>query len=194
MTDESLHILGISGSLRRASFNRGLLRVAQEAAPDRVEIETFELNDIPAYNADIEAVGDPDAVRELKERIAAADALLIATPEYNGSIPGLLKNAIDWASRPPGKSVLRSKVVAVMGAAAGRSGTVRAQADLRQSLAVFACQVLQEPVVAVAKAYGRFDAQGDLKDETVREEVAALVVALEAWTRKIQAEMASDSE
>ena len=122
-----LNILGISGSLRKASFNRGLLRAAQELAPDDVEIELFDLLDIPIYNGDVEADGKPDSVQRLQERIVAADAVLIATPEYNGSYSGVLKNAIDWASRPFPQPVLAEKPVGIMGAAAGRFGTARAQ-------------------------------------------------------------------
>src|SRR5687767_4059968 len=107
MTNEQFRILGIPGSLRRASYNRGLLRAARQDAPEGVEISEFDLLLIPPYNGDVEAEGDPPPVRELKERIRRADALLIAAPEYNYSIPGVLKNAIDWASRPPQDSPLR---------------------------------------------------------------------------------------
>lgn len=181
MADVTLRILGVCGSLRKASYNGGLLRVAQASAPEGVEIETFALNDIPLYNADVEAAGDPQPVRELKGRVAGADALLIATPEYNGSVPGLLKNTIDWLSRPPQNTCLRSKTVAIMGASAGRSGTLRAQGQLRQLLAIFGCRIMEEPVVAIEGARDRFDAGGDPLEGAIREEVAAFVSAFADW-------------
>ena len=127
MTNGRFQILGIAGSLRLASYNRGLIRAAQQVAPDGVEIAAFDLLPIPLYNADVEAEGAPAPVRDLKERIRAADALLIATPEYNYSIPGVQKNAIDWASRPPQDSPLRHKPIGLMGASPGGFGTVRSQ-------------------------------------------------------------------
>src|SRR5438105_1890059 len=116
MTEVRFEVLGIAGSLRRASYNRGLIRAAREVAPQGMEISAFDLLPVPLYNGDVEAEGDPEPVRDLKERIRAADALLIAAPEYNYSIPGVLKNAIDWASRPPSDSALRHKPIALMGA------------------------------------------------------------------------------
>jgi chromate reductase, NAD(P)H dehydrogenase (quinone) len=110
MKDERIHVLGIAGSLRRLSYNRGLLRAAEELAPESMELEVFDIAPIPVYDGDVEEQGDPEPVRELKERIRQADALLIATPEYNHSIPGVLKNALDWASRPP-QRVLAGKPV-----------------------------------------------------------------------------------
>src|SRR5690242_6672036 len=124
----SIHLLGFAGSLRKGSYNRALLRAAEELLPEGVTLETFEIAPIPLFNDDLRLQGDPEPVRFFKERIAAADALLIATPEYNFSIPGVPKNAIDWASRPPDQSPLRGKPVGVMGASTGQFGTVRAQA------------------------------------------------------------------
>jgi chromate reductase len=136
VTERVLRILGIPGSLRRESYNRGLLLAAQELAPPGVELELYEVRELPLYDEDLERTGPPDQVLHFKQAIARADALLIATPEYNWSVPGPLKNAIDWASRPPATSPLRRKPVALMGASTGISGTIRAQLALRQIFAV----------------------------------------------------------
>ena len=128
----SVNVLGFAGSLRKGSFNRMLLRAAVELAPPAMTIETIELDSIPLYNGDVEAQGDPEPVAEWKDAIRRADAILVVTPEYNYGIPGVLKNAIDWASRPPGKSVLNGKPAAIMGASPGGFGSVRAQLQLRQ--------------------------------------------------------------
>lgn len=125
--------LGIPGSLRSGSYNRALLRAARELAPEGMGIDTFELHDVPPYNGDVEAEGDPRPVVALKQAIREADALLIATPEYNRGLPGVLKNAIDWASRPPLASPLARKPAAVMGASTGMGGTARAQEQLRRA-------------------------------------------------------------
>ena len=130
-----LSFLGIAGSLRRGSFNRGLIRAAAAVAPGGTTVVAYDLADVPMFNADVEVDGDPRAVAALKQAIADADALLIATPEYNHCVPGVLKNAIDWASRPPRQSVLTGKPVAIMGASTGRGATARAQAHLRDGLA-----------------------------------------------------------
>ncbi len=123
--------LAVAGSLRQGSYNRGLLRAAEELAPDWVEVRYFDIGQLPFFNEDVEAAGDPEPVRRFKDALAASNAVLIATPEYNGAVPGVLANAIDWASRPGGRSVLRNKPVAVMGAVLGQSGSANAQATLR---------------------------------------------------------------
>jgi chromate reductase, NAD(P)H dehydrogenase (quinone) len=133
VTDRPIRILGIPGSLRQHSYNRGLIRAAQDVAPEGVEVELYLLHDIPFFNGDVEDIGDPDAVVRFKEAIREADGLLIATPQYNRSIPGVLKNAIDWASRPPRGSALDGKPTAVFGASPGATGTARAQSQLRQA-------------------------------------------------------------
>lgn len=184
---EVFHILGFAGSLRKGSFNRGLLRAAQEVAPAGVQIESYDLAPIPLYNGDVEAQGDPDVVRDFKAHIRGADALLIATPEYNYSIPGVLKNAIDWASRPPASTVLLHKPIALMGATGGNFGTVRAQLALRQSLVFVKAYVLVAPEVLVFRARDRFDAEGNLTDEETRQFVRSLVEALVDWGRRLQA-------
>lgn len=183
--NKPIHVLGFSGSLRKGSFNTALLRVAQEVLPENLSLEIFDLSALPLYNTDLEVSGVPDAVRDFKSRIAAASALLIATPEYNYSVPGVLKNAIDWASRPPKDSPLTSKPIAIMGAG-GMLGTVRAQMHLRQILLHNGTFVLNKPEVYVTKAFERFDKQGRLLDESVRQRVHDLVAALQAWTLRLQ--------
>jgi chromate reductase len=178
--------LGIAGSLRHGSYNRGLIRAAAEVAPAGITVVGFELKDIPLFNADVEADGEPESVTALKEAIAAADALVIATPEYNHCVSGVLKNAIDWASRPARDSVLSGKPVAVMGATPGRGGTARAQAQLRDGLTYTNGLVLPLPEVLVARAREKFDDNGNLIDEETRQDVRELLVALAAWTRRLQ--------
>jgi len=185
MDSRPLNVLGIAGSLRRASLNRGLIRAAIEVAPSGVVVTAHDLGDIPLYNGDVEAQGDPVPVAAFKRAIAAADALLIATPEYNHCIPGVLKNAIDWASRPARASVLTGKPVAIMGASSGRSGTARAQAQLRDGLAYTNGIVLPLPEVLVSQAGERFDADGTLTDVATAEEIRDLLVALAAWIRRL---------
>lgn len=182
----SLTFLGIAGSLRRASYNRGLIRAAIEVAPAGTRVVSFELADIPLYNADVEAEGDPPPVATFKRAIAAADALVIATPEYNHCVPGVLKNAIDWASRPARRSVLTDKPVAIMGASTGRGGTARAQAHLRDGLAYTNGLVLPLPEVLVGTAGEKFADDGTLIYGATMDEVRDLLVSLAAWTRRLQ--------
>ena len=181
-----LSFLGVAGSLRGASYNRGLIRAAIELAPPGTTVTPWELGDIPLFNADVEALGDPPPVVAFKQAIARADALVIATPEYNHCVPGVLKNAIDWASRPPRRSVLTNKPVAVMGASTGRGGTARAQAHLRDGLAYTNGFVLPLPEVLVDLAADKFDDDGNLVDDATRGEVRDLLVSLAAWTRRLQ--------
>ena len=173
-----MQILGIAGSLRGGSYNRGLLRAAQELLPEGVELVEHGLGTLPFYDGDVEAAGDPEAVVALKDAIRGADALLIATPEYNRGIPGVLKNAIDWASRPPLGSPLTGKPVAVMGASTGRGGTARAQEQLRSALEFSRADVLEQPEVLVPEAYLRFDERGALVDEGTRAELAEVLDTL----------------
>ena len=181
-----MQLLGISGSLRSGSFNTALLRAAQELAPADMKIEIVRLHDIPPYDGDVEAAGDPEPVRALKQAIADADALLIATPEYNRGIPGVLKNAIDWASRPPRHSVLDAKPVALVGASTGIGGTANAQEQLRQALAFPGAQTMPDPHVLVGRARDKFDEGGTLTDETTRRELHQLLVALADWRARVQ--------
>ena len=173
-----MHVLALSGSLRRDSYNTALLRAAAEVAPQGTEIELYEgLASLPPYDADSDVGAGPPAVQDLRKRIAAADALLVATPEYNGSIPGQLKNAVDWASRPFPGSALRGKTVAVIGASTSAYGGLWAQTELRKSLGVAGARVLENGV-AVPNAQERFDADGTLLDATLRDRLAALLAAL----------------
>jgi chromate reductase len=165
-----------------------LLRAAEELAPDWVEVQFFDIGTLPFFNEDVEAKGDPEAVRRLKDAISLANAVLIATPEYNGAVPGVLANTIDWASRPPGQSVLRNKPVAVMGAVLGKSGSANAQAVLRGVLGRIGAIVIPDPQVLVPRASRLFDEQVNLRDEDTREEIRQLVEAVAHWCRRVQPE------
>jgi chromate reductase len=169
-----MRVLGISGSLRRDSYNTQLLRAAGELLPDGVELELYdELRELPPYDQDVEDAGAPPPVQDLRDRIAGAGAVLFATPEYNGSIPGVLKNAIDWASRPRGEAALLNKPVAVVGASTGAFGGVWAQADLRKVLGITGARVV-EGEVAIGHASDRF-ASGTLIDPEFRSQLGELV-------------------
>ncbi|MCS7050657.1 MAG: NAD(P)H-dependent oxidoreductase [Thermomicrobium sp.] len=185
MSERPLRILGIPGSLRRHSYNRGLLLAARELAPPGVVIDLYELHALPLYDQDLETAGPPPSVLAFKQAIAEADALLIATPEYNWSVPGPLKNAIDWASRPPATSPLRRKPVGIMGAATGPAGTIRAQLALRQIFASTESYVLPKPDLFVREAAALFH-DGRLVDQQTRERLRELLEALVAWTRRFR--------
>jgi chromate reductase len=188
MNAPSIRVLGIAGSLRTGSFNRALLRAAAELAPAGLTIDLFDgLGAIPPYDADVEAQGDPAPVTALKTAIRETDALLIATPEYNYGVPGALKNAIDWASRPPGKSVLNGKPAAIMGGTPGGTGTARAQLALRQSFVFTDTRALLQPEVLVARAHEKIDAAGRLTDEPTRQLIRRLLEGLADWTRRVGA-------
>lgn len=174
---DKVKILGIAGSLRSGSYNRLALKAAQELLPDGAELELIELHGIPVFNQDDE-LSPPAAVLEFKRRIAAADAILFATPEYNYSISGALKNAIDWASRPYGKSAWQGKPAAVMGASTGSLGTARAQYHLRQILVAQDMPVVNQPEVMIGGAEQRFDSDGRLVDAASRKLIQALLAAL----------------
>jgi len=180
-----VRILGIAGSLRKASFNRAALRAAGTLLPPDATLETFELDGLPGFSEDDER-SPPVKVVELKRRIRAADALLFATPEYNYSVPGVLKNAIDWASRPYGDSAWAGKPAAIMGASPGALGTARAQYHLRQIFVFLDIHALNRPEVMISDAATRFDADGNLTDEGTRERIRKLLAALEDWTRRLQ--------
>lgn len=184
--EKTLTILGIAGSLRKASYNRAALRAARELVPEGVKIEIFELNDIPPFNQD-EEKNPPQSVIDFKQRVRAADAILFVTPEYNYSIPGVLKNAIDWASRPYGDSAWNDKPVAIIGASIGTSGTVRAQYHLRQSFVFLNMHPINGPEVMITNAAERFDEQGNLKDEKTREIIKKMLSNLADWTRQLEA-------
>ena len=179
-----VRILGIAGSLRRQSYNRALLRAATQVAPEGATIEVFEIDGIPPFSEDDEQ-SPPEKVVELKRRIREADAVLFVTPEYNYSIPGVLKNAIDWASRPYGDSAWSGKPAAVMGASVGAIGTARAQYHLRQVMVFLNMFPLNQPEVMVGGADERFDTVGNLTDEETREYVRLQLQSLADWTRRI---------
>ncbi len=185
MTEEStIHILGISGSLRDASYNTALLQAAVELLPAGMTLEITDLEGIPPFDQD-EEKPMPEPVMRLRARIAAADAVLIATPEYNSSISGVLKNAIDWASRSP-QAPFSGKPVAVIGASTGVFGTARAQLVLRQVLTHIGALVLPKPEVMVARAGEAFDTEGRLVNETTRGFLGQLLAALGDWTRLVK--------
>lgn len=178
-------ILGIAGSLRQQSYNRSALRAAKELAPEGVTVDIFELDGIPGFNEDQEN-NPPAQVIELKKRIRAADAVLFVTPEYNYSISGVLKNAIDWASRPYGDSAWSGKPAAIMGASIGNIGTARAQYHLRQICVFLNVFLLNQPEVMIGNAAQRFDAQGNLTDEDTRERIRKLLQSLVQWTERLR--------
>jgi len=187
--DQPLVVCAIAGSLRRASYNRALLRAAKELAPAGMEIRIFEgIGALPLFDQDLEATGDPAPVRALREAIDEADALLVATPEYNHGVPGVLKNAIDWASRPARGTVLAGKPTAIFGASPGVTGTARAQAQLRQTFVFTDTPVLPQPEVLVYRAQEKFDAEGRLTDERTREFIGKLLLGLAGWTRRLRAD------
>ena len=176
-----VRVAGFAGSLRAASFNRALLRTAKELAPEGMTIDIVEIADIPVFNADVEAQGDPEPVAVFKRAVGAADGLLIATPEYNLGVAGVTKNVIDWASRPPRKSVLDRKPVAVMGATPGMGGTARGQSQLRQAFVFTNSYAMPQPEVLVRNASAIFDAEGRLTDEPTREHLVKFLNAFEEW-------------
>jgi chromate reductase, NAD(P)H dehydrogenase (quinone) len=177
------HILGISGSLRRGSFNTSLLRAAVEMAPAGTTIEIGSIAEFPLYNADVEAAGIPAPVKALKDALAAADGLLIATPEYNNSIPGVAKNAIDWLSRPPSDvpRLFRNKRIAIMGATPGQGGTILSQAAWLPVLATLGTLPWFGGRLRVSGAGKVFDADGKLIDDGIREQLRKFVEGFAAY-------------
>ena len=178
-TSKPIRLLGLSGSLRKKSYNAALLRAAAEIAPESVALEIFDLSEIPLYNEDVREKGFPAPVQALREKIAGADGVLIATPEYNYSIPGVLKNAIDWASRPPDQP-FNGKPVGIIGASPGRFGTARAQYHLRQCFVFLNASVLNKPEVMVGGAADAFDDDLRLTDESTRRFISQMLDALTA--------------
>lgn len=192
MNDGNFRIVSLAGSLRRASIHRGLIRAAYELAPEDVWIESFDrLGELPFFNQDVEAEGDPAPVRDLKEEIRAADAVLIATPEYDYAIPRVLTNALDWTLRSP--SPLRHKPVGIVGASPGGAGTARGQMVLRQILLHAPAYVMPEPQMLIPRSRQRFDESGDLIDEETRQRLRRFLVALVEWTERFE-RRASTSE
>ena len=182
----SLSVLGFAGSLRRASYNRALLRAAQDLAPAGMRIETFDLGYIPLYNADVETQGDPEPVAAFKQAIAQADAVLIATPEYNHGVPAVTKNAVDWASRPARSAVLNGKPVGIIGASPGMTGTARGQSQLRQAFEFTNSYAMPQPELLVFRAHEKFDAEGRLTDPVTREFLAKFLEAFALWALRLK--------
>ncbi len=182
-TSSQLHIVGISGSLRQGSYNTALLRAAAELMPPEMKLNIVELAPLPMFNQDNEKPF-PEAVIEFRTRLAQANGILIATPEYNSSVSGVLKNAIDWASRQP-KPPLNGKPVAIIGASTGNFGTVRAQVHLRQILTHVGALPLGKPEVLVARAERAFDAEGKLLDEIARGFLHDLLIAFARWIQQV---------
>lgn len=179
-----LRVLGISGSVRRGSYNRALLEAARELAPPEMTVTIHDLSPLPLFRPETEP---PPEVRALISAIAAADALLVATPEYNYGVPAVLSSAFEWASQPPCSSVLRGKPAAVMGASTGRGGTVRAQLQLRQSFLYTGVCALLQPELMVDRAQDHFSADGRLLTPALRDRLSTLLVGLAEWTRRLSA-------
>jgi chromate reductase len=182
---EHIKILGFVGSLRKGSYNKALMRAAVALVPDDAAIEVFGLEGIPPFNQDLENQ-PPQTVKEFKAKIRKADAILIATPEYNYSIPGVLKNAVDWASRPYGDNAFEGKPVALMSASIGSLGGARAQYHLRQSFVFLDMHPLNRPEVMMPFAGDNVDAEGNVTNEQTKQLIRELLEALVQWTRKLK--------
>lgn len=185
MVEERITVLGFAGSLRQGSYNKALLRAAAELMPKNAKLDVFDIDGIPLFNQDLEN-DMPAKVKEFKEKIRRADAILIATPEYNYSFSGVLKNAIDWASRPPGDNSFEGKPVAIMSASIGMLGGARAQYHLRQVLVTLNMHPINKPEVMVPSAGEKFDDKGRLIDGKTRARIQELLESLVTWTRKLK--------
>ena len=181
-----LRISGFAGSLRKASLNKALLRAARELAPAGMELEILDLADVPLYNADVEAIAVPEPVERLRAAVRASDGLLLATPEYNFGVPAVMKNALDWLSRPPRPSALDGLPAAIMGASPGGFGTVRGQTQLRQTLLGTNTLAMLQPEMFVSRANEKFAGGGRLTDESTRENLSKFLAAFAAWIRRVR--------
>jgi len=181
-----IKVIGFAGSLRQGSYNKALLRSAVDLVPDDIQLEIFDLEGIPQFNQDIEQ-NMPNKVREFKTKIREADAILIATPEYNFSVPGVLKNAIDWASRPYGDNPFDGKPVAIMSASPGMLGGANAQFHLRQTCVFLNMYPINKPLVIMTFAQDKFDANGKLLDDNTKKFLGQLLENLANWARKLAA-------
>lgn len=179
-----MKVLGISGSLRKGSFNSMALRAAQKLAPAGMEISMADISQIPMYNDDVRAAGEPAAVTALKAQVRAADGVLIVTPEYNFSIPGVLKNTLDWLSRPP-EPPFDGKTVAIMGASPGPVGTARVQYHMRQVMVFMNAFVVNKPEVFISNCASKFNEQGELTDETTAKFIGELLVSLQKLKTRV---------
>jgi chromate reductase len=185
--DKTIKVLGVAGSLRSGSYNRHLLRAAADFMPVDANLEIFDIGNIPAFNQDIEGEDMmPERVKEFKSKIRWADAILISTPEYNYSVPGVLKNAIDWASRPYGDNPFDEKPVAIMSASVGMLGGARAQYHLRQIFVFLNMYPVNRPEVMVPFAQDKFDAGGRLIDENTQKFLRQLLENLVNWARRLR--------
>ncbi len=182
----NLTITAIAGSLRAASYNRALLRAAAELAPETMRIEIFDLADVPLYNGDVEAAGDPPGVAAMKAAIARADGVLFATPEYNHGVPGVMKNAVDWASRPPRNAALAGKPVGLIGASPGMTGTARGQSQLRQAFEFTDSYCMPQPELLVWRAHEKFGEDGALTDEATRAYLGKYLAAFALWVERFR--------
>jgi chromate reductase len=180
-----MKVVGISGSLRKGSFNTAALRAAQGLAPEGMTIEIAEIGDLPLYNDDLRAAGYPPSAERFRAQLASSDAILFVTPEYNYSVSGVLKNAIDWGSRPPNQP-FEGKPIAMMGASGGLLGTARAQYHLRQMMVFLNAFPLNKPEVMIGQAGKKFDESGKLIDEPTREFIRKLLESLRDWTNRLK--------
>jgi chromate reductase len=185
-----IQIIGIAGSLRQASLNRALLAAAKALAPSSMDIQIETLDDIPLFNADLDTGSPPMAVARLRDILRTADGLLLATPEYNHGVPGVLKNAVDWLSQPLRESVLCGLPVAIMGASTGLAGTARGQSQLRQSFVLTNTPALLQPEVLVGRAQEKFDAEGRLTDEVTRRFLSDFLERFGVWVRQQRTRLA----
>jgi chromate reductase len=181
-----LRVIGIAGSLRRMSYNRALLCAAQQLAPPSLRIDIEELDDVPMFNADLDAGSPPEGVARLRQAVLAADGLLLVTPEYNHGVPGVMKNAIDWLSQPLRESVLDGKPTALMGASTGLAGTARGQSQLRQAFVLTNTPAMLRPEVLVGRAQDKVDSTGRLTDDGTRVFVASFLGQFAGWIRQQQ--------
>jgi len=177
-------VASFAGSLRQGSFNRALLRAAVSLAPATLHVTVHDLAAIPLYNGDVEARAVPEPVDALRAAVRGADGLLIATPEYNHGVPGVLKNTIDWLSRPPRGSALDGKPAAIMGASPGLTGTARGQSQLRQAFVFTNTYAMPQPEVLVSRAHEKFDAQGELTDAATREFLGTFLLRFSEWVAR----------
>lgn len=183
-----LSLLGLAGSLRRGSHNRALLHALRELVPTGVTLTVFDgLNEVPLYNGDLEEGGFPESVVALRQAVAAADGLLIATPEYNAGVPGVLKNALDWISRPPAPKPLHGKPVGIAGATPGRGNTAAAQNQLRETLVAMGAACMASPTLRLSQVQHLLDPEGRIVDAATRETALAYGVALSRWVERLRA-------
>ncbi len=181
---KEISILGFAGSLRAGSYNRALLRAAIEIAPEGVAIRPFDLIDVPLYNGDVEAKGDPEPMARFKQAIRDSDGVLMVTPEYNHGVPGVMKNAVDWASRPAQDAALSGKPVGIIGASPGITGTARGQSQLRQAFEFTNSYCMPQPELLVFKAHEKFDDDGVLTDAATAQYLGRYLAAFAGWVRR----------